>query len=38
MHDLGVLLTFSGGLAGALVLGFLAHRLNPASSLENRGS
>ncbi len=27
MHDLGVLLTFAGGLAGALVLGFLAHRL-----------
>lgn len=26
MHDLGVLLTFAGGLAGALVLGFLAHR------------
>jgi CPA2 family monovalent cation:H+ antiporter-2 len=27
MHDLGVLMTFAGGLAGALVLGFLAHRL-----------
>lgn len=27
MHDLGILLTFAGGLAGALVLGFLAHRL-----------
>jgi monovalent cation:H+ antiporter-2, CPA2 family len=27
MHDLGILLTFSGGLAGALLLGFLAHRL-----------
>jgi hypothetical protein len=29
MHDLGILLTFAGGLAGALVLGFLAHRLTP---------
>jgi CPA2 family monovalent cation:H+ antiporter-2 len=27
MHDLGVLVTFAGGLAGALVLGYLAHRL-----------
>lgn len=27
MHDLGVLLTFAGGLAGALVLGYVAHRL-----------
>ncbi len=27
MHNVGVLLTFAGGLAGALVLGFLAHRL-----------
>ncbi|HOX46598.1 MAG TPA: cation:proton antiporter [Myxococcota bacterium] len=27
MHDLGILLTFTGGLAGALALGFLAHRL-----------
>lgn len=27
MHDLGVVLTFAGGLAGALVLGYLAHRL-----------
>lgn len=27
MHDLGILMTFAGGLAGALVLGFLAHRL-----------
>ena len=27
MHDLSVLMTFAGGLAGALVLGFLAHRL-----------
>src|SRR3954469_8473035 len=27
MHDLGILLTFTGGLAGALLLGFLAHRL-----------
>jgi monovalent cation:H+ antiporter-2, CPA2 family len=27
MHDLGMLMTFAGGLAGALVLGFLAHRL-----------
>jgi CPA2 family monovalent cation:H+ antiporter-2 len=27
MHDLGVLMTFAGGLACALVLGFLAHRL-----------
>src|SRR5512141_2251127 len=27
MHDLSVLMTFAGGLAGALVLGYLAHRL-----------
>src|SRR4051812_46428288 len=27
MHDLSVILTFTGGLAGALVLGFLAHQL-----------
>jgi CPA2 family monovalent cation:H+ antiporter-2 len=27
MHELSVLLTFTGGLAGALVLGFLAHKL-----------
>jgi CPA2 family monovalent cation:H+ antiporter-2 len=27
MHDLGVLMTFAAGLAGALVLGYLAHRL-----------
>ncbi len=27
MHDLGVLVTFAGGLAGALVLGYVAHRL-----------
>lgn len=27
MHDLGVLITFAGGLAGALVFGYLAHRL-----------
>jgi CPA2 family monovalent cation:H+ antiporter-2 len=27
MHDLGILMTFAGGLACALVLGFLAHRL-----------
>lgn len=27
MHELGVLLTFTGGLAGALVLGFLAQKL-----------
>jgi CPA2 family monovalent cation:H+ antiporter-2 len=27
MHDLGVLLTFAGGLAAALVFGYLAHRL-----------
>lgn len=27
MQDFGVLLTFVGGLAGALILGFLAHRL-----------
>lgn len=27
MHDFGILLTFAGGLAGALVFGFLAHRL-----------
>jgi len=27
MHDLGILMTFAGGLAFALVLGFLAHRL-----------
>ena len=26
MHDLGVLLTFAGGLAAALLFGFLAHR------------
>lgn len=27
MHDFGVLITLAGGLAGALILGFLAHRL-----------
>lgn len=27
MHELGVLLTFTGGLAGALVLGYLAQRM-----------
>src|SRR5512134_1415254 len=27
MHDLGVLMTFAIGLAGALLLGFIAHRL-----------
>ncbi len=27
MHELDILLTFAGGLAGALVLGFIAHRL-----------
>jgi CPA2 family monovalent cation:H+ antiporter-2 len=27
MHDLAVLMTFAGGLTGALVLGYLAHRL-----------
>ena len=27
MHDLSVLMTFAGGLAGALVFGYLAHRL-----------
>src|SRR3954454_9005740 len=27
MHDLSVIMTFTGGLAGALVLGFLAQRL-----------
>jgi monovalent cation:H+ antiporter-2, CPA2 family len=27
MHDLAVLMTFAGGLAGALVLGYLAYRL-----------
>jgi CPA2 family monovalent cation:H+ antiporter-2 len=27
MHELGVVMTLAGGLAGALVLGFLAHRL-----------
>ncbi len=27
MHDLNVLMTFAGGLAGALALGYLAHRL-----------
>jgi CPA2 family monovalent cation:H+ antiporter-2 len=27
MHDLSVLVTFAGGLAGALVLGYLAHRM-----------
>ncbi|HWQ56373.1 MAG TPA: cation:proton antiporter [Bryobacteraceae bacterium] len=30
MHDLGVLITFAGGLAGALVFGFVAHRLKIA--------
>ncbi|MBK8998838.1 MAG: cation:proton antiporter [Myxococcales bacterium] len=27
MHDISVLMTFAGGLTGALLLGFLAHRL-----------
>src|SRR5512142_1064558 len=27
MHDLNVLMTFAAGLVGALVLGFIAHRL-----------
>ncbi len=27
MHDLSVLMTFSGGLAGALIFGYIAHRL-----------
>src|SRR5687767_2899359 len=27
MHNLSVLITFAGGLAAALILGFLAHRL-----------
>ena len=27
MHNLGVLMTLTGGLAAALVFGFLAHRL-----------
>lgn len=27
MHDLSILLTFAGGLVGALLLGYLAHRL-----------
>jgi CPA2 family monovalent cation:H+ antiporter-2 len=27
MHDIGILLTFAGGLTGALIFGFLAHRL-----------
>lgn len=27
MHDLSVILTFTGGLAGALVLGYFAHKL-----------
>jgi predicted Kef-type K+ transport protein len=27
MHNIGILLTFAGGLAGALLLGYLAHRL-----------
>src|SRR5512138_2076075 len=27
MHDLAILLTFAGGLAGALLLGYLAHRV-----------
>lgn len=27
MHELAILLTFAGGLAGALVLGYVAHRL-----------
>lgn len=31
MHDLSVILTFTGGLAGALVLGFLAHKLRVSS-------
>src|SRR5919112_4534417 len=31
MHDLSVILTFTGGLAGALVLGFLAQRLRVSS-------
>lgn len=30
MHDLSVLMTFVGGLAGALLLGFLAHRMKLA--------
>ena len=33
MHDIGFLLTFAGGLAGALVLGFLAHRLELSPSV-----
>lgn len=31
MHDLSVILTFPGGLAGALVLGFIAQRLAEVS-------
>ena len=27
MHDFGILMTFAGGLAAALMLGFVAHRL-----------
>src|SRR5512139_1741840 len=27
MHDFSVLVTFAGGLAGALVFGYIAHRL-----------
>ncbi len=27
MHDIAILMTFAGGLAGALILGFAAHRL-----------
>ena len=27
MHDLAILLTFAAGLAGALVLGYVAHRV-----------
>src|SRR3954452_16799787 len=30
MHDLSVIMTFTGGLAGALVLGFVAQRLRIA--------
>jgi len=33
MHDLGMLMTFAAGLAGAFLLGFLAHRLTPVAAL-----
>ncbi len=33
MHDLGMLMTFAAGLAGAFPLVFLAHRLTPFAAL-----